>query len=351
MNWYLKVFKQYANFSGRARRKEYWMFFFFDMVFRLALSLLDKRLNLTFGNLLLGVFSLQYFSVTLIPRLAVTTRRLHDIGKSGWWILISLIPFGGIPLLLFLIENSKKEENQYGLNPKQYDEFEESYKYDELAKYEKKDKIKGAAVSLLIASIIWILTIVSNKLLFLYLYPRYESINWYADFYSKFNILEVIIFNLGSIMPVLFLLFAIILLSQSEKIKQHGGLTKTAIIALIILSSYWLFSFISKEILAQLSGKFGIPIFTKINYFLPISLLFYAIVSFRKDNKLAIKKMAIFIMIASALQMINGYMSMKFDYSAWPPETIGAIFSQLDMFIPISFIVLACSFIPEKDAG
>lgn len=120
MNWYLKVLKQYADFSGRARRKEYWMFALFNMIFAVVAMILDNIFGLTVGELLYGVFYFLYGLAVLIPGLAVTVRRLHDVGKSGWMILIALIPLIGIIwLLVLMVTDSNPGENQYGENPKE----------------------------------------------------------------------------------------------------------------------------------------------------------------------------------------------------------------------------------------
>lgn len=119
MNWYLKVLKQYADFSGRARRKEYWMFALFNLIFIIVAMILDNVLGLTLGELPYGVFYFLYALAVLIPGLAVSVRRLHDVGKSGWMILISLIPIvGGIWLLVLMLTDSNPGDNQYGANPK-----------------------------------------------------------------------------------------------------------------------------------------------------------------------------------------------------------------------------------------
>ena len=120
MNWYLKVLKQYADFRGRARRKEYWIFVLFNMIFIFVAMILDNVLGLTIGKLPYGVFYFLYALSVLIPGLAVAVRRLHDVGKSGWMILIALIPIiGAIWLLVLMVTDSNPEENQYGLNPKE----------------------------------------------------------------------------------------------------------------------------------------------------------------------------------------------------------------------------------------
>ena len=82
MNWYLGVLKQYAVFEGRARRKEYWMFLLFNVVIAAALAIVGRAIGL--DGMLRGLYTLG----VLIPGLAVSVRRLHDTGRSGWWLLI-----------------------------------------------------------------------------------------------------------------------------------------------------------------------------------------------------------------------------------------------------------------------
>ena len=123
MNWYLKVLNQYSDFNSRARRKEYWMFALLNLIISLAIVGIDNALGLSFnytGNVSgSGVFNLLYILLILIPILAVAVRRLHDIGKSCWMLLIGLIPLvGAIWLLILLLKDSEAGENKYGANPK-----------------------------------------------------------------------------------------------------------------------------------------------------------------------------------------------------------------------------------------
>jgi uncharacterized membrane protein YhaH (DUF805 family) len=112
MSWYIAVLKKYAVFSGRARRKEYWMFFLFNIIFSAVLSIIDVAIGIY-------VLSSIYSLAVLVPSLAVSVRRLHDTNRTGWWILIGLIPFvGTIILIVFLATDSQPGENQYGPNPK-----------------------------------------------------------------------------------------------------------------------------------------------------------------------------------------------------------------------------------------
>jgi len=114
MNWYLKVLKQYADFSGRARRKEYWMFVLFNVIFAFVAIGIDYMISGRPGF----VYAI-YILAILIPSLAVAVRRLHDVGKSGWMYLIVFIPIIGAFWLLYLfVLDSNQGDNQYGPNPK-----------------------------------------------------------------------------------------------------------------------------------------------------------------------------------------------------------------------------------------
>ena len=113
MNWYLEVLRNYAVFSGRARRTEYWMFVLFNFIIAVAIGVVEGILGSP------GVLGLLYALGVLIPALAVSVRRLHDTGRSGLWLLIGLIPLiGFIVLLVFMVQDSDPGQNQYGMNPK-----------------------------------------------------------------------------------------------------------------------------------------------------------------------------------------------------------------------------------------
>ncbi|WP_282134496.1 DUF805 domain-containing protein [Seonamhaeicola maritimus] len=120
MKWYLKVVRDnYANFKGRARRKEYWMFTLFNIIFLYALVLISAALVSATDTIEFLFLYFIYFLAIFIPSLAVGIRRLHDVGKSGWFYLIGLIPFiGGIWLFVLFITEGDKGPNQYGVDPK-----------------------------------------------------------------------------------------------------------------------------------------------------------------------------------------------------------------------------------------
>ncbi|HEX5129221.1 MAG TPA: DUF805 domain-containing protein [Usitatibacter sp.] len=112
MNWFMIALKKYAVFSGRARRKEFWMFVLFYFIFAVVAAVVDSMIGVPVLGmvLMLGL---------LVPSFAVGARRLHDIGKSGWWQLLVFLPLvGAIILIIFWVMDSNPGDNQYGPNPK-----------------------------------------------------------------------------------------------------------------------------------------------------------------------------------------------------------------------------------------
>ena len=122
MSWFIAAVRKYAVFSGRARRKEFWYFVLFYIIFSLVLGFVDQATGIyyEFGQAQFGVFGLVYGLALLVPSLAVWVRRLHDRGRNGWWLLIGLIPLvGAIILLIFAVSDSEPGENRFGPNPKE----------------------------------------------------------------------------------------------------------------------------------------------------------------------------------------------------------------------------------------
>ncbi len=117
MNWYIEVLKKYAVFDGRARRMEYWMFVLFNVIISIVLGVIDNVLG-TVTEIGQGLLGLVYSLAVLLPGIAVTIRRLHDTGRSGWYILLGFIPcIGVIILLVFMVQDSDAGDNEYGPNP------------------------------------------------------------------------------------------------------------------------------------------------------------------------------------------------------------------------------------------
>ena len=126
MKWFIKAFRQYADFSGRASRQEFWMFVLFNLLFAMAWAFVAGLLTGLLGDSfnqesrLMFMYKLIaiYYAVTAVPAMAVGVRRLHDTGRHGWWMLVSLIPFaGGVWLIVLMCLNGSAGDNRYGSRP------------------------------------------------------------------------------------------------------------------------------------------------------------------------------------------------------------------------------------------
>ncbi len=124
MNWYQEVLRKYAVFGGRARRKEYWFFTLFYLIFLIALKIIEANAGWVAVDPddprnSMGYLSTTYELALFIPALAVTIRRLHDTGRSGWWVLINFVPLiGWIVTIVFMAEEGELIDNEYGPDPK-----------------------------------------------------------------------------------------------------------------------------------------------------------------------------------------------------------------------------------------
>ncbi|MCL2154372.1 MAG: DUF805 domain-containing protein [Leptospirales bacterium] len=118
--WYIDVLKKYTVFTGRARRKEYWMFTLFNLIISIAISIVAQLFaKIPVIGLIFGLLPLIYAIAVLLPSLAVAIRRLHDTNRSGWFLLLALIPIlGVIILIIFFVQEGTPGDNQYGANPK-----------------------------------------------------------------------------------------------------------------------------------------------------------------------------------------------------------------------------------------
>ncbi|WDF56055.1 DUF805 domain-containing protein [Mucilaginibacter sp. KACC 22063] len=105
MNWYLDVMRKYAQFSGRARRKEYWMFILFQVIIFIVLGIISRLI----GTLIIYWL---YYLASIIPTLAVGVRRMHDTGRSGWFIIVPIVN------LVFALTPGTVGPNEYGPDPK-----------------------------------------------------------------------------------------------------------------------------------------------------------------------------------------------------------------------------------------
>lgn len=123
INWFIRALKKYSDFKGRARRKEYWWFILINVLIIIALATVESVCNISqielAMHLNIGLLNGTYMLIMLCPTLAVTTRRLHDTNRSGWWQLIYLLPIiGAFVIFIHVLEDSKPGDNYYGKNPR-----------------------------------------------------------------------------------------------------------------------------------------------------------------------------------------------------------------------------------------
>ncbi|MFT6992069.1 MAG: uncharacterized membrane protein YhaH (DUF805 family) [Paraglaciecola sp.] len=107
MDYFTDALKKYADFTGRARRKEYWMFILIYLIINIVLAVLG-----------LDIISMLVGLALLVPSISIAARRLHDTGRTGWWQLIALIPIVGFIILIVFLAQDGHETNDYGDNPK-----------------------------------------------------------------------------------------------------------------------------------------------------------------------------------------------------------------------------------------
>jgi len=118
MGWYLAALKKYADFSGRARRREYWFFILSYLLILIGMSALAVAGGHRISGLI-DIVAVLFILAMFIPSWSVTVRRLHDTDRSGWWALISFVPLLGLILLVFMVLDSQAGENRFGPNPKE----------------------------------------------------------------------------------------------------------------------------------------------------------------------------------------------------------------------------------------
>lgn len=119
MTWALMPLQKYAVFSGRSRRKEFWMFVLFTFIVEIVLAIIDAIIGTYNTAIGMGLLSGLFYLAILVPSIALNTRRLHDIGKSGWFQLLFIIPIVGFILwIIWMVRDGDHGVNQYGPSPK-----------------------------------------------------------------------------------------------------------------------------------------------------------------------------------------------------------------------------------------
>lgn len=163
MQHYISAFKNYANFSGRTSRMEYWIFVLYNMFFAVFCLILDNLTGLAFEGIGIGALYILYATLVLVPGLAIMVRRLHDIGQSGKMVLLAFLPvIGTIWLLVLFFRAGDEGDNRYG--PNTY-----TYEFGSFISTETRNKVLTYVISFLIINQI-VFSIANN-----WLYQDYEA--------------------------------------------------------------------------------------------------------------------------------------------------------------------------------
>ncbi|MDR2926143.1 MAG: DUF805 domain-containing protein [Azoarcus sp.] len=329
MKWFIKCLKHYADFSGRARRKEYWMFVLFNIIFSiawvfllsLAFALFRNPSNdndeMVMANL---VANFAYLFIMLLPGMAVAVRRLHDTGRSGWMLLVGLIPvIGGIWLFVLMLLDGQQGENKYGADPKTVAEV-----------FSDKAKLASVGITLIVVSCVAILG-------------------------------QVFYFSAGapvSFMPlsffagnVLLLAAGVFLLSEKQVYGMEAKGRSAIMVILVAVGIHGMWALLS---IAGLIQRFSPPHFWADTLSYLLVALFAATILFLPKNKNMVRNTAISIILFFGLCLlwrVYGGMGWRFyDLEWW--KVVLAILDMFGLFTePVAFILLAGTFLSKKSEG
>lgn len=333
MKWFFKVLRQYADFSGRARRKEFWMLVLFYVIFFILFTFIDIAAGLVPDSMLragipYGVFTTIWFWAILIPYWAAAIRRLHDTGRSGWFMLITLIPLiGGIWLLVLLAEDGKQEENRYGADPKTSEN--------------KWDVNKNNSNVFIFASVALLIAQITNFLIFL----QYHGASTFQDYlimlspsYGVLSSKDFIIF----LLPVGLLLIGIFL-------RHNNGGSKNAVWCIILYAILCLlmdcFSFINSiDHLEQILSITYVSGY--IASILVISGLLFAGIQILSRKSPAV---AAVLLITGASLGIIVFLLNSIQYSL-NNSAITFFFSKTFIIVNAAYIVFGCSLLRRKNS-
>jgi uncharacterized membrane protein YhaH (DUF805 family) len=153
MSWYWLAMRKYCDFTGRARRKEYWYFTLYYSLGLVLFVVLDVLFGTFNSQISLGWLTVLYLLASLLPMLGVSVRRLHDIGRSGWWVLLNFLPgFGSAVLSVIALFNSQPGSNAFGPNPKQALEESESVDFNSGKRQKKSIGARAVKAGALVVS-------------------------------------------------------------------------------------------------------------------------------------------------------------------------------------------------------
>ena len=332
IQWFFRVICRYAHFSGRARRKEYWTFVLFNIIFNVAWTLLLMLAfwlsDYDFDDSMNNYISFTYSVLLMLPILSVVARRLHDTGRSGWMALVILIPIAGIfwLLALMLIEG-EQGENKYGPDPKISEP-----PFDEPAKW------KSAGRTLIVSASLVILVHIASLITHMVNYEIF-------DYWMLFRIVA----------DALLLTTGIYLLKEKQICSwQENG--RSIIILLASASIYLLLSIagLSAMILFQESGWFLANSFVHLIMNLSV-ILFAAFFLFLPQNKSLIRNVAVTAILFSGLVLLLGvYSGIEVVTRNYHGDEWVAVINILSLFgflIPVAYIVFLGTYLSVKESS
>ena len=327
IQWFIKVLKHYADFSGRARRTEYWMFTLFNIIFYFAWAFL---MGIIFGltdskveTLYLVIYI--YPLILMLPGLAVSVRRLHDLGKSGWMMLVAFIPLiGSIWLLILMITEGNSGENKYGPNPKIWQK-----------PLTEKIKLKSVAITLIVAASLSITACILQMI--------GQSNGSYSIPFNIMNLLPVIV-------GITLLVIGIFLLSEQTIHGLHAKGKHAFLLILITVSILCLvsFYFLIQKVLNGLIFEYYGWIFIMNNiiiflYYLSI-VLFAASHLYIKQNRHLVRWAAIGVIVFAGLNILGSILSQMGSYGNMMYNSLNMLY----LLLPIAYLLLAWTYLSGK---
>jgi uncharacterized membrane protein YhaH (DUF805 family) len=350
MKYYLKALRHYADFNGRASRKEYWMFILFNVIFIFAAAFLGAIIGVSINQKLAQpyaiVFTMMYYFAVAIPFLAVTVRRLHDSGKSGWWLLlpmlaqalnltvssisgvdeglvifVSVLAFAAsVCILVLMLLGSNENANRYGQHP------------SNIMVYDRHTFTRSLGLTLIISMAMSVVAIILRVIL----------INGYFEFMAA-HILNFLSSNI--IVYLLVMAAGIALLCKKE-------INATFALLLIAAALLWIFKDIYFGVISTGSDELNIPlgmqimrVLNKLLLIVPIALLMAGMAYLNKSKPdMAIIKMNPRIAALSLIGVLVFWIVYKIYFIiAVPIQAIlnTNIINMVDIVIPVAFITLA----------
>lgn len=317
MKWFIKAFRQYADFSGRASRQEFWMFVLFNLLFAMAWAFVAGLLTGLFGSSfdqesrLIFMYKLIaiYYAVTAVPAMAVGVRRLHDTGRSGWWMLVSLVPIaGGIWLILLMCLDGSAGDNRYGSPP---DETTGN-----VPKYDLRQKalmwLTAFAVFSIYMCLLNLVDVFSNR--------------WYTGT-DQLNMLLTLLGNF--LVSVSFIIMGIAFLQKRDYSRTVGGWIIAAYVLLLILEIRW----------TTVITDFHINMRFVLNIMLFLAFILYGGLLLARKGRLPLANYV--LMAASGCSVILALWSMTPIEVLFLREHPDLFVDKLQIIVPLSLLVYA----------